>query len=180
MFCPLPRWVYLYSYSRYTSWQVYNSISIIYIMNLHINIISPFFTTLSLAGFELAQWGHMCPLPGALTIRPPDRVTWICTHVYVRCGKCSSKNSVNSFRCHQGIGGIRRSLFIGLFWLNMSLLIVPNCGLMLPDNGGNLLSSLRPFPVLYWELVFILRWSQREFSSTVLLLNLYVFTNPFT
>ncbi len=36
-----------------------------------------------------------------------------CTHVYmcIRCGRYSSKSSVNSFRCYEGIGRVRKSLF---------------------------------------------------------------------
>ncbi len=49
-------------------------------MKLHTNIIFPFFTLachdISLACFEPALNGGICvPLPGALTIRPPDRVS---------------------------------------------------------------------------------------------------------
>ncbi len=47
------------------------------ITTLHININSicdnlRHFITRARAGFEPAQWGHICSLPGALTIRPPD------------------------------------------------------------------------------------------------------------
>ncbi len=34
--------------------------------------------TLARAGFGAAQRGHICSLPGALTIRPPDRDGWPC------------------------------------------------------------------------------------------------------
>ncbi len=59
-------------------WEVYNSI--IYNESSYKYRVSLFSSawhvmTLYLAGFEPAQWGHkICvPLPGALTIRPPDR-----------------------------------------------------------------------------------------------------------